>query len=258
MSKFTGFEEPQANYSKLPHALIDELNNINSVSELKVILYILRHTWGFRDSDKKITIDEFSNGRKRADGSRMDGGCGIHPNSVRAGLDAAIEHGYILMEEDASDLARNKRRYSINSRGAKVEPPRGAKVEPLRSKVEPRTEKETTRKTQEKETIEIEDEDGGKVTIGDVHKLWQSNMPGTLTQIIVDDIDDLIETYGADEVALAITSSVRNNGRSIRYVQKVLENRAAGKDKQPVKEPKKTGTITVYNQYTGQNEKVEL
>lgn len=159
MSDFTGFEEPQANYSKLPHALIDELNNINSVSELKVILYILRHTWGFRDADKKITIDEFCTGRKRADGSRMDGGCGIHPNSVRAGLDAAIEHGYILVEEDARDLARIKRRYSINSRGsklvsrgAKVEPLGGAKVEPLRSKVAPRTEKETTGKIQEKET----------------------------------------------------------------------------------------------------------
>ncbi len=153
MSTFQGFDEPQANYSKLPHALIDELPQINSVSELKVILYILRHTWGFQDSEKKITIDEFSNGRKRSDGSRMDSGCGITGNSVRAGLDAAIEHGYIIVDEDASDLARIKRWYSINSRGAKLAS-RGAKVEPLPSKVEPRTEKETSGKKPEKETFD--------------------------------------------------------------------------------------------------------
>jgi DnaD/phage-associated family protein len=113
--------------------------------------------------------------------------------------------------------------------------------------------------TQETTTLKKEeDEDGEKpVTSGDVHKLWQQNMPGMLTAIIVDDINDLIETYGAEEVALAITSAVRNNGRSIRYVQKVLESRAAAKDRQPAKDEKrKPGPVTVYNQYTGKMEQV--
>lgn len=152
-TKFVGFDGPKENWSKLPHDLIDELSNINSVSELKVILYILRHTWGFSDADKKITIDEFSNGRKRADGSRMDGGCGIHRNSVKAGLDAAIEHGYIIMEEDARDLARIKRRYSIKIRGSNVViqgvktcDPGGQSLTPGGSKVDPRTERDTIRK----------------------------------------------------------------------------------------------------------------
>jgi len=34
------------------------------------VLYILRHTWGFQDTSKRITSDEFEHGRKRIDGTR--------------------------------------------------------------------------------------------------------------------------------------------------------------------------------------------
>lgn len=142
MSTFAGFDQPQANYSKLPHALIDELSNITSESELKVILYILRHTWGYHDTEKKITIDEFCNGRKRSDGSRIDGGCGITTNAVKSGIARAIEHGYILVEEDARDLARIKRYYSINSEGQKLTAG-GQSLTPGVSQSDPRTEKDT-------------------------------------------------------------------------------------------------------------------
>ena len=262
-SIFAGFSKPKSNYSKLPHELIDELPNINSLSELKVILYILRHTWGFSDSEKRITIDEFCNGRKRADGTRIDGGCGISPNSVRSGLDSAVQHGYIVVEEDARDLARIKRFYSINSgvqalnAGVQELNAGVQELNPRSSKVEPRTEKETIERNLEKK----EEDDGESVkpaTRGDVHSLWQSNMPGTLTQILVDDLDDLVDTYGAEEVTAAITMAVRNNGRSIRYVAKILENRAVGKDKQPAREKPKSGEVMVFNQYTGQMEKVTV
>jgi len=42
---FPGFTEPTENWSKLPHSLIGALPDIRTVAELKVILYILRHTW---------------------------------------------------------------------------------------------------------------------------------------------------------------------------------------------------------------------
>lgn len=113
--------------------------------------------------------------------------------------------------------------------------------------------------TQETTTNKKEEDDGVKpATRGDVHSLWQSNMPGTLTQILVDDLNDLVDTYGAEEVTAAITMAVRNNGRSIRYVAKILENRAVGKDKQPAREKPKSGEVMVFNQYTGQMEKVTV
>ena len=118
-SEFVGFGAPTQNWSKLPHELINELSNIDSVSELKVILYILRHTWGYHDTEKRITNDEFCNGRKRGDGTRIDNGCGLSPKSVRAGIANAVEHGYITVEIDSRDLARQKHYYAINSGGRK-------------------------------------------------------------------------------------------------------------------------------------------
>ena len=74
MTTFQGFEEPRENWSKLPHDFINVLPLIETIGEMKVILYILRHTWGFHDEDKKITIDEFEHGRKRKDQTRLVAG----------------------------------------------------------------------------------------------------------------------------------------------------------------------------------------
>ena len=144
-SEFVGFGAPTQNWSKLPHALINELSNIDSVSELKVILYILRHTWGYHDTEKRITNDEFCNGRKRGDGTRIDNGCGLSPKSVRAGIANAVEHGYITVEIDSRDLARQKHYYAINSGGEKVTP-RGGESNPQGGESNPRTEKDTLSK----------------------------------------------------------------------------------------------------------------
>lgn len=64
-----------------------------------------------------------------------------------------------------------------------------------------------------------------------VFACWKDNMPGTMSSILADDLGDLIDTYGADIVIRAITEAVRSNGRSIRYVAKILENWATGKGK---------------------------
>ena len=79
---FPGFDEPHEHWSKLPHALIDQLPAISTMAELKVILYVLRHTWGNQDYEggRRITLDEFSHGRKQRDGTRIDAGTGLSPN----------------------------------------------------------------------------------------------------------------------------------------------------------------------------------
>jgi len=64
-----------------------------------------------------------------------------------------------------------------------------------------------------------------------VFSCWKDNMPGMLTTIIADDLGDLVDTYGGDNVIRAITEAVRHNGRSVRYVSTILESWAAGKSK---------------------------
>jgi DNA-binding PadR family transcriptional regulator len=113
MTKFDGFEVPLHNWSRLPHALVEALPLIETGSELKVILYILRHTWGFQDSEKAITLDEFAHGRKRRDGSRLDAGTGLSVGAIREGLARAEAHGFIRVETDQRDKARVRKTYRL-------------------------------------------------------------------------------------------------------------------------------------------------
>ncbi len=176
---FPGFDDPTANFSKLPHSLIEAFPSIETVSELKVLLYVLRHTWGFGEYDgdgKRITLDEFANGRKRRDGSRLDGGTGLSYNAIRAGVRLAIKHGFLIREGDGRDAARGSHVYRLRMRPGDAE--RGSNFEPLDikpctpevqtlnpciSEFEPRSEKDTQGRNKKKETsaTPADDGDGG-------------------------------------------------------------------------------------------------
>jgi hypothetical protein len=111
---FAGFPIPTKNFFHMPNNFTDTCADIDNVAELKVVLYVMRHTWGYQEYGiyKVITTDEFMYGRKREDGTRMDKGAGIKSNkSVVEGLKRAVEHGYLLCDEDDTDKARIKKAY---------------------------------------------------------------------------------------------------------------------------------------------------
>lgn len=145
MSKFNGFTKPEQNYSKLPHDFVDRLSEIETVAELKVVLYVLRHTWGFSEFDKpkKMTYDEIANGRKRKDGTRIDGGTGLSVNSIHAGAEKAVEHGFLTIETDESDKARIEKWYCLNMADESNFDSSPSKIDTRPSKIEERSEKET-------------------------------------------------------------------------------------------------------------------
>lgn len=144
---FDGFEDPKENYSKLPHSFIEQLPRFKSASEIKVVLYILRHTWGFQDTEKRITLDEFERGRKMRDGKRMDGGVGMARGSIRLGLKQAEAHGFIRRESDGKDKARQSYYYSLIVRN---EPAEGQKLTPRGAETDNRSEKETLERNKRK------------------------------------------------------------------------------------------------------------
>jgi hypothetical protein len=112
---FEGFDLPEQNWFRMPNYWTDITADITNIAELKVVEYILRHTWGYREFGikKHITVDEFIRGRKRKDGSRMDKGTGLSERSVRYGLADALRDDLIEEEVDASDRARVKKYYSL-------------------------------------------------------------------------------------------------------------------------------------------------
>lgn len=127
---FPGFWHPMeasrnvSGFSMMQHVFIEQLSKIDSLAELKIILYIMRHTWGYLEIDngegvlwaKKITVDEFMYGRKRKDKTRMDHGTGLSSWGVQKGIELALKHKYILQVVDDSDKARIEKSYCLNIR----------------------------------------------------------------------------------------------------------------------------------------------
>jgi len=113
--KFKGFERPEANYFKMPNSWTNITALIDNLAELKVVEYVLRHTWGFQEFGvkKHITLPEFVSGRRRQDGTNLDAGTGLSKRAVQDGLNKAVEHGFIEEAIDDSDRARIKKYYSL-------------------------------------------------------------------------------------------------------------------------------------------------
>src|SRR6266702_6474759 len=115
---FKGFSKPEANFFRLPNEWTDITARITSLAEMKLVEYVLKHTWGYSEFDmvKKITTDEFMSGRKRKSGERIDNGTGLSKPSVIAGLKSAVKHGLLEEETDNSDKARIKKYYKLKMR----------------------------------------------------------------------------------------------------------------------------------------------
>ena len=125
MNQFPGWEPPLENWSKLPHALISMLPDL-TFAELKVTLYILRHTWGFGNYSEYISlsVDEIRFGRKGKDSRRLDNGTGLSKQSVLTGLTKAIARNTMVVEINNTDRARIRKSYKLRS----------IKIRPLESK----------------------------------------------------------------------------------------------------------------------------
>jgi len=175
---FDGFEFPKENWSKLPHQLIESLSKFSSLGELMVVIYILRHTWGFQEFDqfKKITLDEFMHGRRTKERKRMNGGVGMSKNAIIRGLERAENHGFIKVQKDEKDPARIKKYYMLKMAGNDIldvgfqngtpksssdvpkENPDVPKQNSSGSEVEHRSEKDTLERNNKKDTSPIGDE----------------------------------------------------------------------------------------------------
>jgi len=123
-----GIDEPEENWFKFPLALINDLPKM-SPAEIKVLIYIIRHTWGYHQSEREISVTEFERGRRATRKaackcekcqekglSRLDHGTGMTEKSIRNGLKKAIEHGYLKVRIDDSDRGRMKKFYSLKIR----------------------------------------------------------------------------------------------------------------------------------------------
>src|SRR6266550_4341029 len=120
---FEGFSKPETNFFRLPNEWTDITAQVTSLAEMKLVEYVLKHTWGYSEFDvvKKITTDEFMYGRKKKNGDRIDIGTGLSNKSVIDGLHKAVEHGLLEVEIDDADKARIKKFYKLKMKTPIVE-----------------------------------------------------------------------------------------------------------------------------------------
>ena len=48
---FPGFSKPEANFFRLPNEWTDITAHLTSLAEMKLVEYVLKHTWGYSEFD---------------------------------------------------------------------------------------------------------------------------------------------------------------------------------------------------------------
>jgi hypothetical protein len=82
--KFDGFASP--NFTSVPDEFFDYLAPRLSGGEVKVALYMLRRTYGFKKESDNISISQMLNGIVRRDGTRLDDGAGLSKTTLLESL----------------------------------------------------------------------------------------------------------------------------------------------------------------------------
>src|SRR5687768_16486394 len=98
--EFQGFSSP--NTTPVPDVLFDELLLQLDNAELRVLLYIIRRTYGFKKSSDDISIGQMVDGITRRDGTVLDGGTGMAKSSVTRALSGLLAKKIIVARRNQS------------------------------------------------------------------------------------------------------------------------------------------------------------
>jgi hypothetical protein len=113
--QFTGFLSPR--YTQVPDELFDELMAYLSGAELKVLLYIIRRTFGFKKDTDTISLNQICRGITTKKGEVLDSGTGLSQNAVLGALKGLIAKNAIVAKRNSSpEKGHEPTTYSLNIR----------------------------------------------------------------------------------------------------------------------------------------------
>lgn len=148
--KFPGFSSPR--YTQIPDIVFDELQHRLSGAEYKVLMYILRRTFGFKKDADNISLRQMREGIVKSDGTRLDYGAGVQSKATLVSAVRKLEEmGIILATRNSSNERGDEATtYTVNMGGdarvQKLNTPPGTKIE------HPRVQKLNTQETVKQET----------------------------------------------------------------------------------------------------------
>jgi hypothetical protein len=106
---FAGFDSPR--YTPTPDQIFDELlaPGLLTEAELRVLLYIVRRTFGWKKELDNISLSQITGGIVKRDGIRLDWGAGVAKSSAVRAIKGLVEKGIIISrhnfrEDGGSDV----------------------------------------------------------------------------------------------------------------------------------------------------------
>ncbi len=113
---FTGFHNPTT--APVPDLLLDHIMQDLTESELKVLLYITRRTFGFKKNADNISLKQLVQGIVTKDGRQLDRGSGLTKSTVARALKSLAEKGLITAERRSDHKRGNlPTTYALRMRG---------------------------------------------------------------------------------------------------------------------------------------------
>jgi DNA-binding MarR family transcriptional regulator len=103
---FKGFESPA--FTQMPNAIVDELLPELNEGELKILLYIVRRTFGFHRDHDDISIKQLTDGITTKDGRQLDRGTGMSRSAVVRALKGLQDKGVIVSQRNVSQERGNE------------------------------------------------------------------------------------------------------------------------------------------------------
>src|SRR6266481_7497925 len=109
---FEGFEP--ANTTPVPDVFFDVLLPELSGAEVKVLLYIIRRTLGFKKTTDTISFTQFEKGITTKEGKVLDSGCGLSRETISHALQSLETKGCIKSKKrDSTSGDKDTSAYSV-------------------------------------------------------------------------------------------------------------------------------------------------
>jgi DnaD/phage-associated family protein len=192
----SGFQSP--NYTQTPNDLFDKLLPEMGLAELKVVMCIVRHTFGYHRDEVKISIRTLA---------RMTG---LTVNSVMDGAGQAENHGMIERYIDGNKTTLWRAVVSVVPSKTRRLTSRDAGVVPTKTLVGGKERKKETNKWEDVEAL------------SKTSRAYETEI-GLITSMIADELQDASTTYPLQWILDAIHEAATQNKRNWKYCLAILK-----------------------------------
>ena len=134
---YEGFSEP--NYTPVPDDLFDLIAPNLTEAELRVLLYIIRRTFGFKRQSDAISLSQMVDGITTRDGKVLDRGTGLSRRGVMNGCSGLVDKHIITVTKRLSAAGDNEINHALRFRevGQQMPYPRELRAPPVGQQMPP-------------------------------------------------------------------------------------------------------------------------